>query len=59
MSDETNSPDLEVNAAAVSDGAYTLLVADFSETDAWRGRPTRPSSPSRTAARSRSRASSW
>ena len=34
MSDETNSPDLEVNAAAVSDGAYTLVVADFSETDA-------------------------
>jgi uncharacterized membrane protein len=36
MSDETNSPDLEVNAAAVSDGAYTLLVADFSDTGmAW------------------------
>ena len=36
MSDETNSPDLEVNAAAVTDGAYTLLVADFSDTTmAW------------------------
>src|SRR3954470_4138335 len=35
MSDDTN-PDLEVNAAAVSDGAHTLLVADFSETStAW------------------------
>jgi uncharacterized membrane protein len=32
MSDETQTPDLEVNAAAVSDGAYTLLVADFSDT---------------------------
>ena len=36
MSDETNSPDLDLNAAAISDGAYTLLVADFSDTDsAW------------------------
>ena len=36
MSDETNPPDLEVSAAAVSDGAYTLLVADFSDTSmAW------------------------
>jgi uncharacterized membrane protein len=36
MSDDTNNPDLEVNAAAVSDGAYTLIVADFSDTDmAW------------------------
>lgn len=36
MSDETTTPDLEMNAAAVSDGAYTLLVADFSDTDtAW------------------------
>ena len=36
MSDESNTPDLEVNAAAVSDGAYTLLVADFSDTStAW------------------------
>ena len=36
MSDETNTPDLEVSAAAVSDGAYTLLVADFSDTSmAW------------------------
>ena len=36
MSDETNTPDLEMSAAAVSDGAYTLLVADFSDTDtAW------------------------
>ncbi|GAB7004880.1 hypothetical protein JCM18899A_23530 [Nocardioides sp. AN3] len=34
MTDET--ADLEVNAAVVSDGAYTLLVADFSDTDiAW------------------------
>ncbi len=36
MSDETNTPDLDVSAAAVSDGAYTLLVADFSDTStAW------------------------
>jgi uncharacterized membrane protein len=36
MSDETNGPDLDMNAAAVSDGAYTLLVADFTDTDsAW------------------------
>jgi uncharacterized membrane protein len=36
MSDETNTPDLDVTAAAVSDGAYTLLVADFSDTGtAW------------------------
>lgn len=36
MADETNTPDLEVNAAAVSDGAYTLLIADFSDTGtAW------------------------
>ena len=36
MSDETNTPDLDVNAALVSDGAYTLLVADFSDTStAW------------------------
>ena len=36
MSDETNTPDLEVSAAAVSDGAYTLIVADFSDTStAW------------------------
>lgn len=36
MADETNTTDLEMNAAAVSDGAYTLLVADFSDTDtAW------------------------
>jgi uncharacterized membrane protein len=31
MSDETNTPDLEMTGAAVSDGAYTLLVADFSD----------------------------
>ena len=36
MSDDSNTPDLEVTAAAVSDGAYTLIVADFSDTDlAW------------------------
>jgi len=36
MSDEIKTPDVEVNAAAVSDGAYTLLVADFSDTTtAW------------------------
>ena len=36
MSDETNTPDRDLNAAAVSDGAYTLLVADFSDTgSAW------------------------
>ncbi len=36
MSDETNSPDIDVNATVVSDGAYTLLVADFSDTvTAW------------------------
>ena len=34
MSDETKTPD--VNAAAVFDGAYTLIVADFSDTStAW------------------------
>lgn len=36
MSDESKNPDLEVSAAAVSDGARTLLVADFSDTSmAW------------------------
>ena len=36
MSDETNTPNLDVSAAAVTDGAYTLLVADFSDTStAW------------------------
>ncbi len=36
MTDDTNTPDLEVSAAAVSDGAYTLIVADFSDTStAW------------------------
>src|SRR5262245_11456102 len=36
MSEEMQTPDLEVNAAAVSDGAYTLIVADFSDTSlAW------------------------
>src|SRR3954454_12551130 len=32
MTDETNTGDLEMSAAAVSDGAYTLIVADFSDT---------------------------
>jgi hypothetical protein len=36
MSDETNTADLEVSAAAISDGAYTLLVANFCDTStAW------------------------
>lgn len=36
MTDESNTPDLEMSAAAVTDGAYTLLVADFSDTGlAW------------------------
>ncbi len=36
MSDDSNTPDREMTAAAVSDGAYTLLVADFSDTStAW------------------------
>jgi uncharacterized membrane protein len=36
MSDESSTPDLEMNAAAVSDGAYTVIVADFSDTaTAW------------------------
>ncbi|WP_370615353.1 DUF1269 domain-containing protein [Mumia sp. Pv 4-285] len=36
MSDDTNNPDVEMSAATVSDGAYTLLVADFSDTSmAW------------------------
>jgi uncharacterized membrane protein len=34
MSDEIETPGLEVNAAIASDGAYTLLVADFSDTSA-------------------------
>ena len=40
MSDETTAAasaddaDLTIDAAAVSDGAYTLLVADFNDTDA-------------------------
>ena len=34
--DQTNPEATEVVAAAVTDGAYTLFVADFSETDiAW------------------------
>jgi uncharacterized membrane protein len=41
MSDETTTPaaddaDLTVDAAAISDGAYTLIVADFNDTEvAW------------------------
>jgi uncharacterized membrane protein len=36
MSDETPTSELDVSAAAVSDGAYTLIVADFSDTGtAW------------------------
>ncbi|MEI7054464.1 DUF1269 domain-containing protein [Nocardioides sp. CCNWLW239] len=36
MTDESTTPDLEIDAASVSDGAYTLLIADFSDTDtAW------------------------
>jgi uncharacterized membrane protein len=36
MSDETITSDQTTSAAAVSDGAYTLLVADFSDTStAW------------------------
>src|SRR5215212_6354441 len=36
MTEQVNTPDVEVSAAAVSDGAYTLLVADFSDTGtAW------------------------
>jgi uncharacterized membrane protein len=36
MSDEINPPDPEVSAGAVSDGAYSLLVADFNDTStAW------------------------
>lgn len=36
MSDNSNTPDREMTAAAVSDGAYTLLVADFGDTStAW------------------------
>jgi uncharacterized membrane protein len=40
MSDETPTPDADadvtIDAAAVTDGAYTLLVADFNDTDlAW------------------------
>lgn len=34
MSDESITPQQEVRAAVVSDGAYTLLVADFSDTSA-------------------------
>jgi uncharacterized membrane protein len=34
MSDQVNTPDLEVSVGAASDGAYTLLVADFSDTGA-------------------------
>jgi uncharacterized membrane protein len=36
MSDENTTSDVEVNAAVLSDGAYTLLVADFGDTEmAW------------------------
>lgn len=36
MSNETTSPEVEVRAAALQEGAYTLLVADFSDTGtAW------------------------
>ena len=36
ISDQIETSDVEVNAAVVSDGAYTLLVADFSDTStAW------------------------
>jgi hypothetical protein len=38
MSDETTTPaaddaDLTVDAAAISDGAYTLIVADFNDSE--------------------------
>jgi uncharacterized membrane protein len=37
MSDEQQEPQVDVVAAAVSDGAYTLFVADFADTDtAWK-----------------------
>ena len=74
MSDETTpapADELEVEAAAISDGAYTLFVADFNDTEtAWeayeaaqggRGRPDASrsraswSSSARPTARSRSR----
>jgi uncharacterized membrane protein len=36
MTDENTNPDIEINAASVTDGAYTLLIADFNDTDtAW------------------------
>ena len=36
MTDESSIPDQQVSAAAVSDGAYTLLLADFSDpSTAW------------------------
>ena len=36
MSEDQNSAETEIVAASLSDGAYTLFVADFSETDmAW------------------------
>ena len=36
MPDDSETPGLEVSAATASDGAYTLLVADFSDTSmAW------------------------
>lgn len=34
MSHETTDPEVEVRAAAMTEGAYTLLVADFSDTSA-------------------------
>ena len=34
MSNEITNPEVEVRAAALSEGAYTLLVADFSDTSA-------------------------
>jgi len=33
MSEDQNSAETEIVAASLSDGAYTLFVADFSETD--------------------------
>jgi uncharacterized membrane protein len=34
MTEETTTPDVDVAAAVVTDGAYALIVADFNDTDA-------------------------
>ncbi len=54
----TSTDEVAAVGAIVTDGAYTLFVADFSDTDTAWICPTRRFSPPKTARPSRSKASS-